>query len=76
MSELKTCRVCELEDGDSALKQCEWCDNCDQWICPGCSQNYYKRGMAMIKHRKLKEQRLGYIALIVVSALSLFILSH
>lgn len=76
MSELKTCRVCELEDGDSALKQCEWCDNCDQWICPECSQNYYKRGMAMIKHRKLKEQRWGYLALIVVSAIVLFILSH
>ena len=76
MSELRVCRVCELMDDDAALKQVEFCGTCDAWMCPGCKQNIYKRGLAMIKERELKEQRLGYIALIVVSALSLFILSH
>lgn len=44
--ERKVCRVCELVNGDTSLKDCYFCDVCKQWICISCGQRYDKRVLA------------------------------
>jgi hypothetical protein len=81
---LGICRVCYLVENDAGLKSVEFCKTCNAWICKPCEPNLYRRGLAatvergleMITLRKKKENKWVGIAIIVISALSLFILSH
>jgi|VirMetMinimDraft_7_1064189.scaffolds.fasta_scaffold44709_2 hypothetical protein len=56
------CRVCELIDNDTTLKEVEYCELCKANICNECKPNLLKRGKAAIK-----EQMKKLIALTVIT---------
>ena len=48
------CRVCELIDNDTTLKEVEYCELCKANICNECKPNLLKRGKAAIKEQMKK----------------------
>jgi hypothetical protein len=51
MTALGVCEVCYLLDGDTTVKQVEYCSLCDAWMCEQCRNNYLRRMKAMIVRR-------------------------
>lgn len=45
------CRVCELIDNDTTLKEVKYCELCKAYICKQCEPNLLKRGKAAIKEQ-------------------------
>ena len=44
----QVCRVCELLDKDTTLKDCTYCDTCSAWICRNDLNNWARRGKAAL----------------------------
>ena len=50
-SDVRTvCRVCELINGDTAIKRVKWCKECKAYICMPHRKDYFARGMAALKN--------------------------
>jgi len=43
------CSVCLGLDGDSTIKEVEYCDLCDAWICTKCTPRWLGRGWLATK---------------------------
>ena len=42
------CRVCELLDNDTTIKEVAYCEDCKANICLSCEPNWWRRGRAAI----------------------------
>ncbi len=49
------CRVCELIDNDTTLKEVKYCELCKAYICKQCEPNLLKRGKAAIKDKLINK---------------------
>ena len=48
---VSVCKVCELLDNDTTLKEVHYCELCKANICKDCEPNWYRRGLAAIKQK-------------------------
>lgn len=46
------CDVCLILDNDSTIKDVEYCNFCQAFICVDCKPSLYRRGLAMLKQKK------------------------
>ena len=51
------CKVCELVDDDSSIKQVFYCSTCQAYICLACRPNFLKRAKAVILLHSPKDNR-------------------
>jgi hypothetical protein len=42
------CKVCELLDKDTTIKDVVWCNFCQASMCEPCERNWLRRAEAMI----------------------------
>lgn len=42
------CKVCELIDKDTSIKEVVFCNFCNATMCEPCERNWLRRGQAMI----------------------------
>ena len=47
------CRVCELLDNDTTIKEVVYCDTCKVYMCLLCEDNWMRRGRAAIIEKLL-----------------------
>jgi hypothetical protein len=48
------CDVCFYVDNDATIKDVEYCETCNAYICDKCKYNLFRRGLAMIKRQTSK----------------------
>ncbi len=48
------CRVCELLDKDTTIKEVFYCEMCNASMCRECEGNWIRRGKAAIKDKLTK----------------------
>lgn len=60
------CDVCFYVDNDATIKDVEYCETCNAYICDKCTPNLFRRGLAMIKKQANKLK----LALTILVALS------
>lgn len=49
------CRVCELLDNNTTIKEVTYCEFCEANICNGCEWNMWRRAKVMLIELKLKK---------------------
>lgn len=49
------CRVCELVDNNTTIKEVNYCHLCVAFICSKCEPNILRRAKAMVIQLKLKK---------------------
>ncbi len=48
------CDVCFYVDNDATIKDVEYCETCNAYICAKCKPNLFRRGLAMVKKQTSK----------------------